>query len=71
LFVSLAVLPGYTVFAGSESVGTLAYPARVAQLIIKQRNFLGTLKFETQLWSEVEEELQSVRGAGGFGSTGL
>lgn len=47
----------------------ISLPERVAQLIIKQRTFLGTLALEQGLWSEHEERYRTERGTGGFGST--
>jgi len=46
------------------------FPIRIAQLIIKRRQYLGTLVKEASLWHEVEKNYSSSRGAGGFGSTG-
>jgi len=47
----------------------LPLPARVAQLIIKQRTFLGTLRLEQGLWEEHRHRYVTERGEGGFGST--
>lgn len=65
LLVALCPLPNWIVYEYESKLNTLEYPARVAQLVFKQRNFLGTLRLEEALADEVETE----RGTGGFGST--
>lgn len=63
LFVALCALPNCDPL--------LTFPMRAAQLVIKQRNFLGTLEFEQGLWEEHKKRYieESKRGEGGFGST--
>lgn len=46
------------------------FPIRIAQLVIKRRQYTGTLVREASLWHQVEKQYQTVRGSGGFGSTG-
>lgn len=49
----------------------IGFPERIAQLLIKQRTFLGTLALEQGLWSEHvdKEEYKTERANGAFGST--
>ena len=66
LLVALCPVPGLIIYNYEDQLHNMHYPARVAQLVFKQRNFLGTLKWENAL---AQEAVKTERGEGGFGSS--
>jgi dUTPase len=74
LLVSLASLensPKNNLGMPAHYLHNQPFPIRIAQLLIKRRDFTQHLVLEAKMWNEVEKEYQTDRGAGGFGSTGF